>query len=125
MKTCILFIAIAFAAVANVSGQKRPTPISAWVPGAQIETVATRSPDALNDLLILMNRPGAPKLISAPPMTFTVTNTTTTGPGSFRQAILDANANPGTDTIAFNIPGAGVHTIMLAFFLPTILDPVI
>ena len=43
--------------------------------------------------------------------TFTVTNTDDTGPGSLRQAILDANAAPGLDTIAFNIPGAGVHTI--------------
>jgi hypothetical protein len=25
--------------------------------------------------------------------------------GSLRKAILDANANPGTDTIDFNIPG--------------------
>src|SRR5204863_7896560 len=58
------------------------------------------------------------------PMTFTVTNTNTIGAGSLRQAILDANANPGADTIVFNIPGAGVHTIMLAFFLPTITDPV-
>jgi hypothetical protein len=43
--------------------------------------------------------------------TFTVTNTNDSGPGSLRQAILDANAAPGADTIAFNIPGAGVHTI--------------
>ena len=35
--------------------------------------------------------------------TFTVTNTNNSGAGSFRQAILDANANSGTDTIAFNI----------------------
>ncbi len=44
--------------------------------------------------------------------TFTVTNTNDSGPGSLRQAILDANeSNAGTDLIAFNIPGAGVHTI--------------
>ena len=29
------------------------------------------------------------------PTTFTVTNTLDSGPGSLRQAILDANANPG------------------------------
>src|SRR5262245_39397811 len=126
MKTRILFLAIAFAVVGNVAGQKRPTPTPTWVPGAQIEAVAARYPYALNDLLILMNRPSVPGVLMTPPppMTFTVTNTTTTGPGSFRQAILDANANPGADNIVFNIPGAGVHTIMLAFFLPTILDPV-
>jgi Calx-beta domain len=57
--------------------------------------------------------------------TFTVTNTNDSGPGSLRQAILDANATPGTDTIAFNIPGAGVQTIKPASGLPTITDPLI
>jgi len=37
---------------------------------------------------------------------FTVTNTNDSGAGSLRQAILDANANPGQDTISFNIPPA-------------------
>ena len=49
--------------------------------------------------------------------TFTVTNTgDDTGPGSgtLRQAILESNANPGPDTINFNIGPAGVHTINLA-----------
>jgi hypothetical protein len=57
--------------------------------------------------------------------TFTVTNTSDSGPGSLRQAILDANASPGTDNIAFNIPGAGPHTIQPTSALPTITDPVI
>ena len=56
--------------------------------------------------------------------TFTVTNTNDSGAGSLRQAILDANANAGLDTIAFNIPGAGVHTITPATPLDTITDPV-
>jgi hypothetical protein len=43
--------------------------------------------------------------------TFTVTNTNDTGAGSLRQAILDANAAAGADTIVFAIPGSGVHTI--------------
>ena len=45
--------------------------------------------------------------------TFTVTSTADSGAGSLRQAILDANATPGADTIAFNIIGRGVHTIAL------------
>ena len=49
--------------------------------------------------------------VAAQAATFTVTNTSDSGAGSLRQAILDANANPGLDTIAFDIPGAGVHTI--------------
>src|SRR5215471_10788068 len=57
--------------------------------------------------------------------TFTVTNTNDSGPGSLRQAILDANANPGTDTIAFNIPGTGVHTIVLSAPMDGITDPVL
>jgi hypothetical protein len=54
--------------------------------------------------------------------TFTVINTNDSGPGSLRQAILDANATPGADTIAFNIPGAGVRTISPLSSLPALTD---
>ncbi len=57
--------------------------------------------------------------------TFTVTNTNDSGAGSLRQAILDANANAGTDTIAFNIPGSGVHTITPATTLDHLTGPVL
>ncbi len=57
--------------------------------------------------------------------TYTVTNTSDSGAGSLRQAVLDANANPGTDTIAFAIPGAGVHTINVPTALATFTSPVI
>ncbi|MFQ5511848.1 MAG: FlgD immunoglobulin-like domain containing protein [Candidatus Krumholzibacteriia bacterium] len=50
----------------------------------------------------------------------TVTNTGDSGPGSFRQAILDANAAPGTDWIVFDIPGPGPHTIAPLSWLPPI-----
>jgi hypothetical protein len=56
--------------------------------------------------------------------TFVVTNTNNSGAGSLAQAIFDANANPGADTIAFDIPGSGVHTISPSTSLPTITDPV-
>ena len=56
--------------------------------------------------------------------TFTVTNTNDSGAGSFRQALLDANAAAGLDTIAFNISGAGVHTITPTSILPNITSPV-
>ena len=52
--------------------------------------------------------------------TFTVTNTDDAGPGSLRQAILDAEGSAGADTIAFAIPGAGVHTITPLSLLPII-----
>src|SRR5437867_2960649 len=55
---------------------------------------------------------------------FTVTTTSDSGPGSLRQAILDANAAPGLDTIAFSIAGAAPHTIALLSSLE-IDDPVV
>ena len=55
--------------------------------------------------------------------TFTVTNTLDAGPGSLRQAILDANANAGPDVINFSI-GSLQQTIVLASLLPVITDPV-
>jgi parallel beta-helix repeat protein len=45
--------------------------------------------------------------------------------GSLRAALNNANANPGLDTIVFQVPGTGVHTINLAVTLPAIQDPVI
>jgi len=54
-----------------------------------------------------------------------VTNTADGGVGSLRDAIDCANSTPGTDTISFNIPAAGVQTISPASALPTITDPVI
>jgi hypothetical protein len=56
--------------------------------------------------------------------TYTVTATADSGAGTLRQAILDANANSGADTIAFNIVGSGVHTIAPASALPAITGPV-
>src|SRR5207237_6840611 len=53
---------------------------------------------------------------------FVVTNANDHGTGSLRQAILDANATQGLDTITFNIPGGGVHAINLLLGLPTITD---
>jgi len=57
--------------------------------------------------------------------TFTVTNTADSGAGSLRQAINDANAHAGADTVEFDIPGAGVHTIEVPTALPTITSPVV
>ena len=62
--------------------------------------------------------------------TYTVTNTNDSGAGSLRQAITDANANAGTDTVAFNVSGAGcdgggICTIVLAGQLPAVTDTVL
>lgn len=54
--------------------------------------------------------------------TFTVTNAADSGAGSLRAAISSANTAPGADTIAFNLSGAGVHTIALSSALPAVID---
>ena len=56
---------------------------------------------------------------------FVVSNTLDSGDGSLRQAILNANARIGGDTITFAIPGSGVHSIAPATGLPAITDSVI
>ena len=57
--------------------------------------------------------------------TFQVTNTSDSGAGSLRQAILEANFLGGQDTIAFQIPGPGPYVIAPLSQLPTITDPTI
>ncbi len=57
--------------------------------------------------------------------TITVTSTADVGPNTLREAILEANATPDLDTIRFNIPGTGVHTIAPTSQLPLITAPVI
>ena len=57
--------------------------------------------------------------------TFTVSNTANSGAGSLRQAITDANALGGTDTISFAGLGAGTHTISLTSALPDITGSVV
>ncbi len=54
---------------------------------------------------------------------FTVTNTLDSGPGSLRQAILDANVDVLPDMIVFNIAGGGPWVISLATELPNITQP--
>ena len=55
----------------------------------------------------------------------TVTNANDSGAGSLRQAILNANTQPGLDTISFMISGAGVKTIAPLTALPAITDALI
>jgi len=64
------------------------------------------------------------QLTASAATTFLVTSTNDSGPGSLRQAILDANANAGSDLITFNI-GSGLKTITLLSKLPGISDPVV
>src|SRR5690242_1433091 len=56
--------------------------------------------------------------LSLPAATFTVTSTADSGPGTLRQAILDANAAPGPHLIAFAVGGGGPATIAPLSALP-------
>jgi hypothetical protein len=68
--------------------------------------------DASTDLVLLITGHSAPTVaLTAVGTTFTVTNTNNSGTGSFTQAIIDANSNPGADGIDFNIQGPGPHII--------------
>lgn len=95
----------------------RPTPNPATsTPGPNLPTPGSPEPaGAIND---------NPPDVSVPGSTV-VTTTEDRGPGSLRQAILNANANPGPDTIRFALPGEGPHTIRPASALPTITDPLV
>ena len=87
--------------------------LSATVPVGQVITATATSP-ANNTSQFAIG------VIVASP--FVVTNTNNSGIGSLRQAILNANAKPGSDTIVFDIPGSGVQTISPASPLPTITE---
>jgi hypothetical protein len=68
------------------------------------------------DVALVMSIALSPTVLNG--ATFTVTSTADSGVGTLRQAIIDANANPGEDRIEFDIPegecsAAGVCTIDL------------
>jgi DNA-binding beta-propeller fold protein YncE len=59
------------------------------------------------------------------PSTFAVVNTADSGSGSLRQALLDSNASTGPNTIIFNVPGGGAHTIQPLSALPSLTRSVV
>lgn len=75
-------------------------------------------------LLILPHRTGFLQEPESPSAVFTVTNNLNAGTGSFRQAIIDANATTALDTIQFAV-GTGPAEISLSSALPDITQPVI
>jgi uncharacterized protein affecting Mg2+/Co2+ transport len=54
-----------------------------------------------------------------------VNNLNDSGPGSLRQAMLDANASPEPNLVAFNLPGSGPYVIHLLSQLPEITSPLV
>lgn len=87
--------------------------MSRELPGEPVAFLPMRlNTDSLSDLVVVNDGATRPSfLMTEAQNTFTVTNTNFSGPGSFLQALRDANANPGPDRIEFNLPGAGPHKI--------------
>jgi hypothetical protein len=80
--------------------------------------------DAISDLVVLRKGNMDPATVmSATAATFTVTNTNDGGAGSLKQAIIDANASPGADTITFSI-GSGPRTLSAGSGLGNITEAV-
>ena len=75
-------------------------------------------------LLVALGVGVMPPATPARAATFLVTNTSNTGAGSLRQAILDANLTPAADEITFNISGGGPRTIAVPAALPPNTQPV-
>ena len=95
--------------------------------GAPVESALPMRLNAsgLDDLVLIVEGQASPILLQiSVSAIFEVTNTNDSGPGSLRQAILDANANSGPDTITFSIPGGAPHTIAPTSALPSIDDTV-
>jgi CSLREA domain-containing protein len=89
--------------------------------------------DGLTDLVVLKAGSSAPTVILTPATnTLIVNSNADPGDGvcdatecTLREAITAANARPGLDLIAFNIPGIGPHSIQVQSALPVITDPVV
>ncbi len=110
---------------------QEPLIASLEIAGRPIAALPLRlNADALADLVILREGARAPDVIlTMASQTFTVNSTNDNDDGtcdsthcSLREAINAANSNPGPDTIAFNISGAGPHTITVGSALPTITE---
>jgi CSLREA domain-containing protein len=104
--------------------------------GAVVAVLPLRlNADALSDLVVLKDGSTAPSVVLTAPMATLVVNSTadtddgacTSTPGgcTLREAINAANGAPGMDTIEFDIPGSGPHTIQPGSALPVITEPVV
>ena len=109
------------------AGQVAATPLATLDVDAEVAAVLPMrlNGDALNDLVIFKSAANPVAIVQTQALaSFTVTNTNDDGPGSLRQAILDANASPGADTINFQIPGGNVPTIAPLSPLPDITEAI-
>src|SRR5205814_1286341 len=89
--------------------------------GARLRSVGSQILTASDTLRASLS--GSVSIVVTVPL-LVVMNTFDSGPGSLRQAILDADGMPGPNTIRFAI-SAGVQTISLTTPLPPITQQVI
>ncbi|HKQ97669.1 MAG TPA: hypothetical protein VJV75_07335 [Candidatus Polarisedimenticolia bacterium] len=95
--------------------------------GPIVDVVGMRlGPEALDSLVEAVDGDPAPTITRPGPFsTYSVSTTNDFGPGSLRQAIIDANAATDIDVIRFDIPGPAPHVIQPLDGLPVIAYPVI
>jgi uncharacterized repeat protein (TIGR01451 family) len=110
---------------ANSSSSGRGTLVDLEVEDEPVAALPMRlNADAIDDLVILRKHNSAPAVVTTQSaMIFTVLNNADSSLGSLRQAIMDANTNPGADTIIF-MDGTGPQTINLTSPLPAITEAV-
>ena len=111
--------ALASGATATVTVDVRAVSGGSLLANAGV-TGTTSDPNPANNAAFMQTA------ITAGASTLSVTNVNDGGPGSLRLAILRANDDGPRDTIVFNIPGTGIHTIRPpASGLPGIGQPII
>jgi hypothetical protein len=92
-------------------------PVGALIPvGENVVTCSARDASG--------NTAACSFMIRVVPRTILATSTADSGPGTLRQALLDANALPDTNIIEFGFPGDRPHEIQLLSPLPAITEPV-
>ena len=100
-----------------------------WTPRKALTAMVQRRVFLVGLLAAVLGAmPGGPGVLAQPAGVIEVTTTADAGPGSLRQAILEANAQPGRQTIAFAITAApddaGTHLIAVQSLLPPVTDAV-
>jgi hypothetical protein len=99
-----------------MNATNRPHPLVQAIRAALGSRAMTQTTTAAAGLALLLAVP-----IAASAADFTVVNRNDSGPGSLRQAVLDANATPGPDTIRFDSRVTG--TIALTSGALIVTDP--
>ncbi|HEY9285660.1 MAG TPA: Calx-beta domain-containing protein, partial [Pyrinomonadaceae bacterium] len=127
---CTQYDRLQVTGAATLAGTLAATLINGFTPAAaeqfQVVTFASRTGQfsTVTGPLSAQHNATDVTLAATPSSTLVVTNTNDGGAGSLRQAILDANAQAGAQTVTFQIAGAGVRSIALLSPLPAITEAV-